>query len=68
MNYGNEKKGTSAPGLGPDTASVAKRSLESNPGKSREPMNYKKDFAKINEKAPDDWGKCLSGQDGPRDY
>jgi len=43
-----------------DTASVRSRTLVSNPGKSREPQNYKKDWAKIGDKAPEDWGKCLS--------
>lgn len=66
MNYGDEKKGT----IEPDTQSIMKRSLVGNSGKSSDTAGkaYKKDFAREGTRVPDDWGKCLSGGDGARDY
>ena len=42
------------------TASVRARAMGGGSGKSREPRNYKNNWAKINEKAPSDWGACGS--------
>jgi hypothetical protein len=42
------------------TASVRTRVRAGGSGMSREPRNYKNDWAKINEKAPEDWGACGS--------
>jgi len=43
------------------TASVRASVRSGGSGKSREPNNYKQDWAKIGNKAPEDWGKCGSG-------
>ena len=42
------------------TASVRKSVRAGGSSKSREPRNYKENWAKINEKAPADWGACGS--------
>jgi hypothetical protein len=64
--YGDEKMGT----LAPDTSSIIKRSLVSNSGKTSDSAGkeYKKDFGKEGSNAPADWGECLNGKDGARDY
>lgn len=49
--------------VGPDTDSVAKRSIGGSEGKSNTHAGkeYKKDFAKDGTEAPSSWGNCCTG-------